>query len=105
MSIAAVQRALTLSKGCVLDTYWKGDFTGATATSIKFYDWKKNVIATVTGTVSSTRLTYLYTNTATLDTIPHGTPYELFVTVSGHTYMHSFGNVVRRDPAFYPEVT
>lgn len=96
--------SLILSRGTVLDASWPGDFTGATAAQIVFYNNDQTVALTAAGTATDRNLSFLYTDVAALDAIPHGCPYEMFFTVGGRPYKHMFGTVVRREMTSFADV-
>lgn len=95
---------LTLSRGAVLDKAWpaiRDNFPGGATSQIKFYDPATSaVIATVDGAVTAKALTFLYADTDTLDTIPNGAKYELFLTTADGPYKYEYGSIIRRETEF-----
>lgn len=72
--------------------------TGATAQAV-FYDNAGGTLATATGTVEPTGITFDEAP-AVMDLIPAGANFEIFLTVDSKPYQIRYGKVLRREAQF-----
>lgn len=97
-------QTLILSKGSVFYRDWSSDgadYPDGATTQIVFYSFDGTIITTVDGTVTAKAVTYLITDLETLDAIPGGAQYELFVTTADGPYKLEYGFVLRRQAAVW----
>lgn len=95
---------LVLSSGVVLDKAWpaiRDDFPGGATSHINFLDpTTGDTLHTATGVVTAKALTYLHTDVASLDAVPNGAKYELFLVTADGPYKYEYGNIIRREATF-----
>jgi len=103
MQIQPRQAAVILSKGSMWQqtiTADAGDsYPDSSTTYIVFYDTAGGLIAQVTGTVTSSTVSFLV-NPSVLDAVPAGANFEIFVTTPDGPFKIRYGKVIRRQVTF-----
>lgn len=96
---------LLLSKGAMFDDYRPSiadDFPADSTCWITCYDSSGTPIATLDGTVTPKKLSWLL-EAAVHDPVPNGAQYEMFIQIPGaeSPYKYEYGSVIRREASFY----